>query len=51
MHSDVDYTIWEGVEFTGYPTMTFLRGNKVYEDGKFVGTPGKGEFVKCHGCK
>jgi len=47
MHSDVDYTIWEGFEMTGYPVMTFSRGKLVYKDGKFVGEPGWGKFVKC----
>lgn len=47
MHSDVDYTIWEGVEMTGYPVMTFSRGKLVFDDGKFVGKPGWGKFVKC----
>jgi len=47
MHSDVDYTIWEGLELKGYPVKTFLRGNLVFDDGEFVGNPGNGEFVKC----
>ncbi len=48
MHSDVDYTIWEGFEMTGYPVMTFSRGKLVYEDGRFTGEPGWGKFVKCY---
>ncbi len=48
MHSDVDYTIWEGAELEGYPVMTFSRGKLVYKDGAFVGQPGWGQFVKCH---
>lgn len=51
MHSDVDHTIWEGVELTGYPVMTFCRGKVVFKDGEFVGTPGYGQFVKCRGRK
>ncbi|MDK2917350.1 MAG: dihydropyrimidinase [Candidatus Petromonas sp.] len=51
MHSDVDYTIWEGVRLRGYPVMTFLRGNLVYDNGKFVGKPGQGQFIKCYGQK
>ncbi|SMP67188.1 dihydropyrimidinase [Anoxynatronum buryatiense] len=46
MHSDVDYTIWEGVELKGYPVMTFSRGKLVYDNGQFVGEKGWGEFVK-----
>ncbi len=47
MHSDVDHTIWEGVELKGYPVMTFSRGKLVFKDGEFVGQPGWGKFVKC----
>ena len=46
MHSDCDYTIWEGVAVDGYPVMTFSRGKKVYENGEFVGEKGWGQFVK-----
>lgn len=48
MHSDVDYTIWEGIEMKGYPIMTFSRGWMVYKDGSFLGEPGWGRFVKCY---
>ncbi|MBS3994379.1 MAG: dihydropyrimidinase [Alkaliphilus sp.] len=51
MHSDVDHTIWEGVELKGYPVMTFSRGKLVFKDGEFVGDPGWGQFVKCRGRK
>ena len=51
MHSDVDHTIWEGTKFHGYPVMTFSRGKLVYKDGKFVGQPGWGKFVKRAGKK
>ena len=47
MHSDVDYTIWEGSKLKGYPVMTFSRGKLVYDNGKFVGEKGYGKFVKC----
>jgi dihydropyrimidinase len=51
MHSEVDYTIWEGVAMKGYPVMTFSRGKMVYREGQFIGTPGWGQFVKCRGRK
>ena len=47
MHSNVDYTIWEGTEMTGYPVMTFSRGKLVFKEDKFVGEPGWGRFIKC----
>ncbi len=46
MHSDYDHTIWEGKTFQGYPVQTYLRGKLVYDDGKFVGEAGYGNFVK-----
>lgn len=46
MHSDIDYTIWEGVELKGYPVQTYSRGRLVYDNGNFVGEKGWGQFVK-----
>ena len=33
MHSDCDYTIWEGVTVHGYPVQTYSRGKLVFDDG------------------
>lgn len=46
MHSDYDHTIWEGKKLHGYPVQTYVRGELVYDDGEFVGTPGTGKYVK-----
>lgn len=46
MHSDYDHTIWEGKKLHGYPVQTYLRGILIYDNGKFVGTPGIGKFIK-----
>jgi len=46
MHSDTDYTIWEGVELKGYPARTYSRGKLVCKDGEFLGKPGHGRFIK-----
>ena len=46
MHSDYDHTIWEGAKMHGYPVMTFLRGELVYDNGEFVGEPGMGKYIK-----
>jgi len=51
MHSDYDHTIWEGKTLHGYPVQTYLRGNLVYDNGKFVGKPGFGQFIKRIGRK
>ena len=45
LHSDCDYTVWEGWELQGYPVMTISKGNVVMEDGRFTGTKGAGEFL------
>lgn len=46
MHSDYDHTIWEGKKLHGYPVQTYVRGELVYDDGEFVGTPGTGKYLK-----
>ncbi len=46
MHSKVDHTIWEGVEFSGYPVKTFSRGKLVYDNETFLGEKGWGQFIK-----
>lgn len=46
MHSNIDHTIWEGVQLKGYPAVTFSRGRLVYKDGNFLGESGWGNFVK-----
>jgi dihydropyrimidinase len=47
LHHDVDYTPYEGIEVTGWPALTLSRGEVVWEEGKFRGRPGRGEFLKC----
>ena len=46
MHSDYDHTIWEGRKVHGYPIQTYVRGRLVYDNGRFVGEPGYGQFIK-----
>ena len=45
LHSDCDYSVWEGWELQGYPVMTIARGKVVMENGEFLGTEGAGEFL------
>jgi dihydropyrimidinase len=47
MHDAMDYTPYEGVEVTGWPVITLLRGSPVWRDGQFTGQPGGGMFHKC----
>jgi dihydropyrimidinase len=45
-HSKCDYNLYEGTEVTGAPELVLLRGSVLVEDGKLVGTPGMGSFVR-----
>jgi dihydropyrimidinase len=46
LHHGSDYTPWEGFAVTGYPVMTIARGKTVVEEGKVLGQPGDGRFLK-----
>ena len=46
LHADSDYSIWEGWQVHGWPVTTILRGSVVVEEGKLVGSPGHGRFLK-----
>ena len=37
LHSDSDYSVWEGFECQGYPQITILRGKVIVEDGQAGG--------------
>jgi dihydropyrimidinase len=42
----VDYNAFEGWEIKGRPSVVTVRGEVAVRDGKFVGTVGRGEFLK-----
>lgn len=42
LHHGADYTPFEGIEITGMPVSTMLRGQFVVRDGAYVGTKGRG---------
>ncbi|WP_407528050.1 dihydropyrimidinase [Methylobacterium oryzisoli] len=46
MHHGADYTPYEGIAVTGWPVMTILRGEVVAEEGRILGAPGRGRFLK-----
>jgi dihydropyrimidinase len=51
LHENVDYTPYEGMELTGYPVFTFLRGKMQFQQGTFIGKAGSGRFLTCQkGC-
>jgi dihydropyrimidinase len=45
LHHGADYTPYEGMEITGWPITTILRGRCVVRDGKLVGIKGDGRYV------
>ncbi|VVE37530.1 L-hydantoinase [Pandoraea aquatica] len=44
MHTKAGYTAWEGIQTTGMPVYTVVRGETVMDHGQIVGTPGHGQF-------
>lgn len=44
----VDYSAFEGWPITGRPSVVTVRGQVAARDGKFVGTLGRGQFLKRH---
>jgi len=45
LHENVDWTLYNGVEVTGWPAVTISRGSIIVEDGEFHGQAGQGRFV------
>jgi dihydropyrimidinase len=41
----IDYTPYEGMEVTGWPVATYLRGMLAMRDGAVVAQPGSGQFL------
>jgi len=46
MHSNVDYTIYQGKELSGWPVVTVSRGEVIVEGGKLKAERGRGRFVE-----
>ncbi|MEJ2775847.1 dihydropyrimidinase [Sulfolobaceae archaeon RB850M] len=45
LHSNINYTIYEGMEVEGWNVMTIRRGDIVYENGQVVGEKGSGKYI------
>jgi dihydropyrimidinase len=45
-HARVDYSLYEGMELTGYPEVVISRGEVIVRDDRFTGSPGRGRFLK-----
>jgi dihydropyrimidinase len=46
LHDGSDYTPYEGIEVTGWPVATIVRGQVVVKDGNLLATKGVGTFLK-----
>ena len=53
LHTNIDYTLYEGFVLKGYPVITISKGKVLCSDGQFYGAPGEGKFIarsKAAGC-
>lgn len=46
LHSNIDYSAYEGIKVKGYPVITISNGEIIYSDGEFKGEKGRGKFIK-----
>jgi dihydropyrimidinase len=46
LHHGADYTPYEGLEVTGWPTTVILRGRIAVRDGAVLAGPGDGEYLR-----
>jgi dihydropyrimidinase len=46
LHSNVDYSAYEGISVRGWPIRVISRGEVIARDGEFCGKPGRGKFLK-----
>lgn len=45
-HMNVDYSAYEGMKVKGVTRTVLSRGNVIVEEGKYIGKPGDGQFVR-----
>jgi dihydropyrimidinase (EC 3.5.2.2) len=45
-HMNVDYSAFEGLKVTGEPISVLSRGDFVIKDKEFVGSLGRGQYIK-----
>lgn len=49
MHSNCDFSPFEGFEVVGYPVVTISGGRIIVKDGKLLAKPGSGRLIKRSG--
>ncbi|MEM0140224.1 MAG: dihydropyrimidinase [Ferroplasma sp.] len=45
LHSNIDYSIFDGMMLKGFPDMTIVRGMKAMENGDILLKPGDGKYI------
>lgn len=50
LHSNVDYSAYEGMRLKGYPVAVLSRGELIVKDNVFVGEKGRGKFISRKNC-
>ncbi|MFL6062685.1 MAG: dihydropyrimidinase [Marmoricola sp.] len=45
-HMNMDHSAWEGFEIDGHVDVTISRGSVLVQDGQYLGTKGRGRFLK-----
>ena len=45
LHENVDWTLYDGLDLTGWPVVTISRGEIIAENGEFRGEAGRGRFI------
>jgi len=46
LKSNADYSVYEGWEVTGWPTVTIRRGEIVFQNDEVIGRPGSGRLLR-----
>ncbi len=46
MHSNADYSVYDGRTVCGWPRFTVSRGEVVFEDGQVMAAPGRGQWLR-----
>jgi dihydropyrimidinase len=45
-HMRVDYSMFEGFHVRGNARDVYSRGELIVSEGKFIGTPGRGQYLR-----
>ena len=46
LHSAIDWSAYDGIIVDGWPRDVISRGELIVRDGRFVGRPGRGRFIR-----